>query len=31
MARQHVDHRDILRFAEERVNLLRDKANEYRA
>jgi tRNA nucleotidyltransferase (CCA-adding enzyme) len=31
MARQHVDHCDILRFAEERVNLPRDKANEYRA
>src|SRR5206468_8903258 len=29
--RQHVDHADILRFAEERVNLPRDKAEEYRA
>lgn len=31
MARQHVDHCDIVRFAEERVNLPKDKANEYRA
>jgi len=31
MSRQHVDHREIVRFAEERVNLPRDKANEYRA
>ena len=31
MTRQHVDHRDIARFAEDRVNLPRDKANEYRA
>lgn len=31
MGRQHVDHRDVVRFAEERVNLPRDKANEYRA
>lgn len=27
MSRSHVDHRDILRFAEEKVNLPRDKAN----
>ena len=31
MARQHVDHSDIARFAEEKVNLPKDKANEYRA
>ena len=31
MARQHVDHRHIADFAQERVNLPRDKANEYRA
>src|SRR6202795_1075093 len=31
MSRQHVDHNDIVRFAQERVNLPRDKANEYRA
>ena len=31
MARNHVDHSDIVRFAQERVNLPRDKANEYRA
>jgi hypothetical protein len=31
MSREHVDHREIVRFAEERVNLPRDKANEYRA
>src|SRR6516164_1209068 len=31
MGRQHVDHCDVVRFAEERVNLPRDKANEYRA
>lgn len=31
MSRQHVDHREIVGFAEERVNLPRDKANEYRA
>ena len=31
MARQHVDHADIARFAQDRVNLLRDKASEYRA
>lgn len=31
MSRQHIDHRAIVRFAEERVNLPRDNANEYRA
>ena len=31
MARQHVDHGDIAHFAQEKVNLPRDKANEYRA
>nr|VFJ74900.1 MAG: hypothetical protein BECKFW1821C_GA0114237_10679 [Candidatus Kentron sp. FW] len=31
MSRQHVDHADIVRFAQERVNLPKDKANEYRA
>jgi hypothetical protein len=31
MSREHVGHCDILRFAEERVNLPQDKAQEYRA
>ena len=31
MARQHVDNSDIARFAKEKVNLPKDKANEYRA
>lgn len=31
MSRQHVDHNDILRFATEKVNLPKDKADEYRA
>jgi len=31
MAREHVDHSDIVKFAQERVNLPQDKANEYRA
>jgi hypothetical protein len=31
MGRKHVDHSDIVRFAEERVNLPKDKADEYRA
>ena len=31
MARQHVDHGDIVRFAQDKVNLPRDKANGYRA
>lgn len=31
MSREHVGHGDILRFADERVNLPQDKAQEYRA
>jgi hypothetical protein len=31
LARSHVDHPDIVRFAQERVNLPREKANEFRA
>ena len=31
MARQHVDHREIARFAQERVNLPRERAQRYRA
>lgn len=31
MGRQHVDHADIVRFSQDRVNLLKDKADEYRA
>lgn len=31
MTRLHVDHGDIARFAQEKVNLPQDKANEYRA
>jgi len=31
MARKHVDHGDIVRFAQEKVNLPKDKADEYRA
>lgn len=31
MTREHVDHGDIARFAQERVNLPRDNANNYRA
>jgi hypothetical protein len=31
MSREHVDHREIVAFAEERVNLPRDKANAFRA
>ena len=31
MSRLHIDHRDILKFAEDRVNLPKDKADEYRA
>jgi hypothetical protein len=31
MSRQHVDHREIAAFAQEKVNLPKDKANEYRA
>src|SRR4051794_39552766 len=30
MSRLHVDHADIARFAAERVNLPKDKADEYR-
>lgn len=30
MSRQHVDHADIARFAQEKVNLPKDKADEYR-
>jgi len=30
MVRQHVDHIDIARFAQEKVNLPKDKADEYR-
>jgi tRNA nucleotidyltransferase (CCA-adding enzyme) len=31
MSREHVGHGDIVRFAQERVNLPKDKADEYRA
>ena len=31
MGRQHVDHDDIVRFAQDKVNLPKDKAKEYRA
>lgn len=31
MSREHVDHSDIVRFAKDKVNLPKDKANEYRA
>src|SRR6478735_3633893 len=31
MSRSHVDHAEIARFAAERVNLPKDKADEYRA
>jgi tRNA nucleotidyltransferase (CCA-adding enzyme) len=31
MSRQHVSHGDIVRFAQDRVNLPKDKADEYRA
>lgn len=31
MSRQHVDHKEIIRFAQDKVNLPREKANEYRA
>lgn len=31
MSRDHIDHRDVLRFAEDKVNLPKDKADEYRA
>ncbi len=31
MARQHVDHGDIVKFAQDKVNLPKEKADEYRA
>jgi len=31
MARQHVGHDDLVRFAQDKVNLPKDKADEYRA
>lgn len=31
MSRQHVDHTEIAKFAQERVNLPKEKADEYRA
>ena len=31
MSRQHVDHREIANFAQDKVNLPRDKAEEFRA
>lgn len=31
MSRKHVDHSEIARFAQEKVNLPKDKADEYRA
>lgn len=31
MGRQHVSHADIVRFADEKVNLQKDKADEFRA
>ena len=31
MSREHVSHREIAQFAEDRVNLRKDKANAYRA
>ena len=31
MARQHVDHSDIVRFAQDKVNLPKNKASGYRA
>ena len=31
MGKQHVDHADINRFAQERVNLPKEKADPYRA
>lgn len=31
MSRLHIDHKDIVKFAEERVNLPKAKADEYRA
>jgi hypothetical protein len=31
MSREHVGHTDIVKFAQERVNLPKDKTDEYRA
>ena len=31
MSRQHIDHSDIARFAQDKVNLPQDRANKYRA
>src|SRR6202167_3338883 len=31
MGRQHVNHNDIAQFAQDKVNLPKDKADEYRA
>lgn len=31
MSRAHIDHSDLVRFAEDKVNLPKDKADEYRA
>lgn len=31
MSREHVDHAEIVKFAQEKVNLPKEKANEYRA
>src|SRR3989338_1631732 len=31
MSRSHIDHSNIVRFADEKVNLPKDKADEYRA
>src|SRR5258706_16427247 len=31
MSRQHVDHQDVERFAHDRINLPKEKADEYRA
>jgi len=31
MGRQHADHAEIAAFAQEKVNLPKDKADEYRA
>lgn len=31
MGRQHVDHAEIVRFAQDKVNLPKDKADQFRA
>ncbi len=31
MSREHINHRDLVRFAEDKVNLPKDKANEFRS